>query len=173
MTTSTPSADHPAQPTSSQISRAVTRRSFCTVATSSGAERPHVAGVLYAAVDDVLYISTDRRSRKARNIAQNPQVFVCIPVRRLPLGPPSSVQFCSTAELLAVDHPDVVRLAAEGRLKSITGHGELTLDRGCFVRIAAPERYFTYGLGLPLRKLIRDPLNAAARVDREPRPAST
>jgi hypothetical protein len=162
MTTAAPI--HPAQPTLDQITRTIAKRTFATLATTSPSGRPHVAGVLYAEVDGDLYLSTVRESRKGRNLAANPDVFVCIPVRRLPVGPPSSVQFASTAEVLAQDHPDVVRLAAEGRLKAITGHGELTLPGGCFVRIAAPATYLTYGLGLSLRRLMKDPLHASARV---------
>ncbi|MGI8683883.1 MAG: pyridoxamine 5'-phosphate oxidase family protein [Acidimicrobiales bacterium] len=148
-----------------RITRAVARRSFCTLATSSG-DRPHVAGVLYVVVDDVLYVSTMRTSRKARNIVANPRVSVCIPIRRLPVGPPSSVQFAATAEILATTDPVIVSLAGRGSMKAITGHGELELADGCFLRITPAPRLSTYGLGLPLRRLIRDPLNAGSRLDR-------
>lgn len=147
------------------MSRAIGKRSFATLATTSPQQRPHAAGVLYADVDGVLYVSTSRSSRKARNIAANPNVFVSIAVRRMPFGaPPSSIQFAATAELLAVDHPDVVRLAGEGRLKSITGHGELDLPDGCIVRITPSATFHTYGLGMSLRALAKDPLNAAGKV---------
>jgi hypothetical protein len=153
--------------TTAEVRRAIARRSFCTLATTSPAARPHAAGLVYAEVDGTLWASTLRASRKARNIAANPNVFVCIPVRRVPLGPPSTIQFASTAELLDLDHPEVARLAAAGRLKAITGHGELDLPDGCIVRIAPPRTYHTYGLGLPLHRLIRDPLDASGRVEAE------
>jgi hypothetical protein len=35
------------------------------------------------------------------------------------------------------------------------------------VRIAPPWTYHTYGLGLPLHRLIRDPLDASGRVEAE------
>lgn len=38
--------------------------------------RPHVAPVWGVWLDDVLYFSTDRASRKSRNLAVNPQVVV-------------------------------------------------------------------------------------------------
>jgi hypothetical protein len=143
--------------------RAITRRTYCTLAT--GSSRPHVAGVIYAAVDGDLYISTLRDSRKARNIAANPRVAVTVPVRRLPIGPPATVQFQGSAEVLAVDDPEVVRLAAAGRLKPITGHGELDLPDGCVLRIRPGRRLVTYGLGMSLLRLLRDPLNAAGSVE--------
>ena len=46
----------------------IASNSFCTLATSSADNRPHVAGVLYALVNRDLYINTDTTSRKARNV---------------------------------------------------------------------------------------------------------
>jgi hypothetical protein len=155
----------PANPTEAGIRRAIARRSFCTLATTSPKGRPHVAGLIYAEVDGELWLGTLRSSRKARNIAANLHVFVCVAVRRVPVGPPSTIQFASTAELLDYDHPEVVALVGAGRLKPITSHGELALPDGCMIRVAEPEVFHTYGLGLPLHRLIRDPLNASGRVE--------
>lgn len=147
-----------------QIRRTLAKRSFATLATSSPSGRPHVAGVLYKLVDDGLYISTLRSSRKARNIAANGHAALSVPVRRLPIGPPSTIQFQTTATLLAPTDPTIVDLVADGRLKSLTSHGELDLPDGCFVRVDLPRRLITYGLGMPLRKLIADPLNAGGHT---------
>jgi hypothetical protein len=145
--------------------RALGKRSFCTLASVSAADRPHVAGVLYAAVGTTLYVSTDLTSRKARNVAANPHVGVCVPIRRLPIGPPSSVQFQGTAEVLALDDPEVLRLVDAGKLKSITAHGELEHPGGCFLRIRPGRRINTYGLGMSIRKLLKNPLDAAGVVE--------
>ena len=147
------------------VVRAIGKRSFCTLATTSPQGRPHVAGLIYAAVGTDLYVSTMRASRKARNIASNPSVAVCIPVRRLPFGPPSSVQFQGSAELLALDDPGLLRLVDAGHLKGVTGHDELELPGGCFVRVTPNGRAATYGLGMSLRRLLRDPLNAGGGTD--------
>lgn len=155
-----------AAPRLEEVERAIAKRSFCTLATVSPAGRPHAAGVVYAAVDGRLWISTDRGSRKARNIAANERVHVNIPVRRAPVGPPSSIHFEATAELFERHDPLVRRLAEAGRLRVITAHGELDRADGCFVRITPADVLHTYGLGLPLRTLIRDPLHAAGRVVR-------
>jgi hypothetical protein len=122
--------------------------------------------VLYAAVTGPdgrprLYVSTDRASRKARNVAANPHVGVTVAVRRLPVGPPSAVQFQGTAEILDLDDPELRALAAAGRIAAVTGHGELDRPGGCFLRIRPGRRLHTYGLGMSLRALLRDPLNAA------------
>ena len=157
---------HPTLKLSEQdVIRALDRRSFCMLASVSAANRPHVAGVLYAAVDATLYVSTSLASRKARNIADNPHVGVCVPIRRLPIGPPSSLQFQATAAVLALDDPEVLRLVDAGKLKAITGHGELELPGGCFLRITPGRRITTYGLGMSIRQLLKDPLGAAGTVE--------
>lgn len=147
------------------VLRAVARRSFCVLGTTSAAGRPHAAGVLYAADGVTLYASTLRSSRKARNVAENPRAFVCIPVRRLPVGPPSSVQFAATADVLEVDAPEIRHLVEQGTLRAITSHGELEEPDGCVLRVTATGPLLTYGLGMSLRRLMRDPLHAAGRAD--------
>lgn len=148
----------------------MTKRSFCMLATTSEIGRSHAAGVLYELADDHLYVSTMRGSRKARNVEATAHVGVFLPVRRLPIGPPSSIQFQTTADVLAVDDPEIRRHVDAGHLRSITSHGELELPDGCFLRIAVPDRVHTYGLGMSLRRLISDPLNAAGVVDLAPGP---
>lgn len=155
----------PLRPPVEVVRRAISKRSFCTLATTSPRGRSHAAGVLYATVDDVLYVSTTASSRKARNVEANPLVAVCIPIRRLPVGPPSSVQFQGRAELLALDDREVLALAGDGRLKAVTSHGELELPGGCFLRITPNGRLLTYGLGMSVLQLLRDPLAAAGVVD--------
>lgn len=163
MTTTAPTqpSEHRFEPDPAQVTRAIAKRSFCTLATVSPAGRPHVAAVLYELVGDALFVSTLRSSRKARNLAANPHVGVCIPVRRLPVGPPSSVTFQGRALLCAVDGPEVAALFGAGHLRTITGHGELELPDACILRIDPPARLVTYGLGMSLRRLARDPLHGA------------
>ena len=115
-------------------------------------------------VGTTLYVNSMRASRKVRNIESNRHVAVVIPVRRLPVGPPSSVQFQATARVLSIDHPEIRRLADAGSLKTITSHGELDNPQSCFIAISPGSTVFTYGLGLSLSTLIRDPLNAGGSV---------
>lgn len=154
-----------ANPEPVKVLKAIQKRSFATLSTTSPAERPHVAGVLYEAVDITLYVNTRRTSRKARNVTANPQVAVAIPIRRLPVGPPSTVHFQGNAEVLDVDDPEIRALIDAGHLKSITNHGELDIPDSCFLRISLRSRLITYGLGMSLLSLIRDPLNAGGNVD--------
>ncbi len=154
-----------ARPDPQKVLRAIDKRNFATLSTTSPADRPHGAGVLYEAVGTTLYVNTLRTSRKARNIAANPHVAVNIPIRRAPVGPPSTVQFQGTAEVLPPDHPNIVTLAAGGQLRSITKHGELENIDGCFLRITPNRKLITYGLGMSLYRLIRDPLKAGGETD--------
>ena len=100
-------------------------------------------------------------------MAASPHVGVSVPVRRLPVGPPSSVQFQATATVVGIDDPEVQQLLAAGQLKSLTSHGELDLPDSCFLRIPLPRRILTYGLGMSLRKLIADPIAAGRTVSFE------
>jgi general stress protein 26 len=152
-------------PSLAELTKVIGRRSICTLATSSPKNWPHAAAVLYEAVGTTLYVNTSRSSRKARNIAANPHVGVVIPVRRLPVGPPAEVQFQGTAEVLDMDDPHIVELLQAGRLKSITSHGELDHPDGCFLRIAPGRRIYTYALGMPLLRVLRDPLNVSGVVE--------
>jgi len=147
------------------VRRAMTRGSWCTLATASAQNRPHVVGVLYVAVDDIVYVNTFDTTIKARNVRENPRVAVCIPVRRYPFVPPYAVQFQGTAEILSPQDTRIVELVGAGRLKRITSHGELDQQEGCFIRITPARRVSTYGLGVSLRTLLRDPFGAQRSVE--------
>jgi hypothetical protein len=145
------------------VRKVVAKRSYAVLATVSPAGRPHAAGVLYAVAGDDLWVSTHLESRKGRNVATTPYVGLTIPVRRIPLGPPGAVQAQARAEVVALDDPRVAPLVADGSLKGITSHGELDLPGGCFLRITPNRTVHTYGLGLSLWALARDPLAAEGR----------
>ena len=164
MTTATTTPPATFEPVLANVTKAIAKRSFCTLATTSPSNEPHVAGVLYVAEGATLYVNTNRTSRKARNVATNGRGFVCVPVRRLPVGPPSSIQFRATVELLGTDHPSIAALIENGRMKPITSHGELDHPDGCFLRVTPAGVLHTYGLGMSIRRLMKDPINAAGRV---------
>lgn len=146
------------------VRRALARRSYAVLATVSPAGRPHAAGVLYTTVGDDLWVSTETTGRKGRNLRADPHVGVTVPVRRLPVGPPAAIHFQGRAEVLAVDDPEVRRLVETDDLRSITGHGELELPDGCFLRITPGPTIHTYALGLSLWSVMRNPLTAAGKA---------
>jgi len=147
------------------IHRELAKRSFLTLATVSAAQRPHVAGVLYVEVDGALYLNVHDTSIKARNIRENPRVALCIPVRKVPVGPPYVIHFQGTAELLPADDPGIAALIDAGRLKPILTKGVLDDPHSCFVRISPGRTVTTFGIGVSLLKVIREPLQAMRTVD--------
>lgn len=169
-TTTSTSARTLHRPEPATVVRAVQKRSFANLATVSAAGRPHVAGVLYEAVGTTLYLNTTRTTRKARNVAATGHVAVSIPIRRAPVGPPSLVHFQASAELLEPTEAEIVDLVSAGELASITSHGELDLPGSVFVRVDPSPRWHTYGLGMSLLSLIRNPLDGAGLVELAPTP---
>jgi nitroimidazol reductase NimA-like FMN-containing flavoprotein (pyridoxamine 5'-phosphate oxidase superfamily) len=143
--------------------RVIRTRSFAVLSTVSDAGFPHAAGVAYAAVGSTLYVNTERSSRKARNVAADDRVAMVIPVRRLPVGPPFTVQFQGRATVVAMDDPEIAALVAAGSLDGITRHGELEEPDGCSLRIVANGPVHTYGIGVSALAVARDPLHVGTR----------
>jgi hypothetical protein len=111
--------------------------------------------VLFAAVDDALWIATTARAPGPQH-PREPRVAVCVPLKRLPLFPPFVVQLQSTATLHAPDDPVVTDLVASGRLKKVTSPGELEIrtPSSSGYRSRAASRHS--GSAWPIRMLIRD-----------------
>lgn len=147
------------------VRRVMTRRSFCVLATSSAANRPHTAGLLYAAVGFDIYLLTGADTVKARNIRENPRVAVCIPVRTFPFAPPMAVQYQGTAQILAIDDPEMEPLLKNGRLKKITRLGAMESPGALFIRVRPGPRITTYGLGLSIITLMRDVTKGSRSVE--------
>ncbi len=144
--------------------RTIEGRSFCTLATSSPSNVPHVVAVRYAVLDGALYVTMFGDSIKARNIRANPRVAVCIPARKFPMFPPFAVQFQGRAELLPNDDPEIVRLFEAGAFKRIISKADFADPHSWFARIAPPRRVSTYGLGVSLLQIVREPTSAVRSV---------
>jgi hypothetical protein len=147
------------------VQRTMARQSFCTLATSSAELRPHVVGMRYVLEDGALYVTMFDESIKSRNIRQNPHVAVCIPARKIPLFPPFAVQFQGKAELLPRTDPRVVELFNAGRLKRIISKHDFENPHTIFARITPSRRISTFGLGVPLMHIIKDPPSAIRSVE--------
>ena len=145
--------------------RAVAKQSLAVLATSSARNRPHAVGLLYAAVDLTLYFLVGENTIKARNVREHPDVAVCIPVRKYPFSPPMAVQFQGTGEVLAPDDPHITSLLETNQLKRITAHGTGGRPGACFIKVVPGRRISTYGLGIPLIRLLRDVASGARSVE--------
>jgi Pyridoxamine 5'-phosphate oxidase len=144
------------------VLRVLRRRSFAVVSTVSPAGFPHAAGVVYDAVDTTLYVHTMRSSRKARNVAAEPRVGVVVPFRRVPFGPPFNVQFQGHAAVLDMDTTEIAELRGAGRLSTIDQHDAFDEPDGCVLRIRPAGRLLTYGIGVSVLAVARDPLHVGA-----------
>ena len=164
ITTSSPISQHTHPKHLAKVLRTIRKRSFATLATTSARGNPHVAGVVYDTHDGSLWIHTERTSRKARNIDANPSIAVCIPLRRLPVGPPYTLHFQAHAELVEMDAPIARSLVEAGELGRISGHGALEMPDGVFIRLNPTGRVHSYGLGENPIDLARDPLGVGART---------
>lgn len=162
-TTISRSADLHSERQARIIAKALRNKTFATLATVSPRGRSHSAGVVYDFVDGALWVHTMRRGRKGLNITHNSHVGVCIPYRRLPVGPPFTLHFQGIAEIVALDDPDAIALHDAGRLDSIAGHGAMEMDGACFVRISPKGTIHSFGAGVPVLDLVRDPLRTGAR----------
>lgn len=146
-----------------RIRKALASRSFALLSTVSDAGFPHAAGVSYAVVGLDLYVHTMEASRKARNVAATGRAAVTVPVRRLPVGPPFTVQFQADARVLDLDDPEITELHAARKLKAVTSHHELEEPDSCFLKLTPRRRIHTFGIGVSTLKLARDPLHYGAR----------
>ena len=148
-----------------QVKRAIARNSYCALATASPEGRPHVVGVLYAFARDTVYIITERNSRKVRDIEANPRVAICVPVKKYPLAPPFSIQFHGSADILDRDDAEIEALLREGALRKVLGFGVLKRAGMCFLKVTPVGKIHTWGIGVSLWQLLRDPVGADRSVE--------
>jgi len=147
-----------------QVKRALGKNSYCTLATASANGHPHVVGVLYAFARDAVYLITERKTKKVRDIEANPRVAICVPVRKFPLAPPFSVQFHGSAEVLERDDAEIEELLGEGALRKIVGFGILKRPGMCFLKVTPVGKIHTWGIGVSMWQLLRNPVGADRSV---------
>ena len=159
--TQTPNPHDPDQ--AARVREAIHSRGFAMLSTVSTAGFPHAAGVIYVPIGDELWLHTMRSSRKARNVVADGRVAVVVPIRKLPVGPPFTVQFQGRADIVEMDDPEVTPHIESKALKAITSHGELETEDGCFIRIRPTGIVHSYGIGVSAMAVAKDPLNNGPR----------
>ncbi len=158
------------------IENEIRKRNYGVLSTISRDGRPHSASVLYAvsarARPFALYIVTDRRSKKARNIVLNPNISFVIPIpKRLGFLPPGSIQFQGKAEIL----PLTDEASKEAFNESIILERVLKMqlaqkgEVSAFIRIRPDSVVFTYGVGMSILQLMKHIEEASARIEVPPR----
>jgi nitroimidazol reductase NimA-like FMN-containing flavoprotein (pyridoxamine 5'-phosphate oxidase superfamily) len=150
------------------------KRDFAVLSTATEGRPYSVAvnyGVSLPGTPFGIYLMTSRHLKKARNIVENPNVSVVVPVTRRLLWflPPPSIHFQGTAEILDWKDEVGTRIFESffmGRqilkkYKAANARGE---ERICFVRITPDEEIFTYMVGYPVWEISKRMESGAMRV---------
>jgi general stress protein 26 len=151
------------------------RQDFAVLSTVGADGRPSSAGVTYrmpgTGPEPVLYVMTRRHLQKARNIEQNPNVSLVVPLTRRFLWflPPPTIQLRGRAEILDWTDEQGTRAFRGfwlGRrildaYRRWHGRGE---TRICFLRITLDPVISTYMVGCSIWELSRRMEAGAAKV---------
>ena len=147
------------QPVTFELVLAHLRNShFAVISTSDDQGTPHSAGVNYGVSrpdrELAIYVMTRRHLRKARNIAQNPNVSLVVPLPRRLLWflPPATIQLHGRAQIVDrtdEDGTDVFRRFWMGRriLSGYRGFHRRGERRICFLKITPDPVIHTYLVG--------------------------
>lgn len=149
-----------------RVVRELRRRDFAVLSTVTPECRPHSVGVVYGVSlpgrPFRLYVMTRRQLRKTRNVVENSNVSLVVPLTRRLLWfvPPPCIQFQGTAEVLDRDDPggvETFRSFAMGR-RILTMYEEMA-RRGetgvCFLRITPDPTLSTYMVGHSIWEVVR------------------
>jgi len=151
------------------------RRDFAVLSTVGKEGTPHAAGVNYgvsrAGRDFVLYVMTRTHLQKARNIAENPNVSLVVPLTRRLLGflPPPTIQLHGRAEIMGwTDEEGTAVFRRFGMGRRILDAYQESHRRGetriCFLKIMPDPEISTYMVGCRIWRLRSRMESGAARV---------
>jgi hypothetical protein len=151
--------------TSEQVWHALAKASFAVVSYVTPAGEPRSSGVMCKAVARRLYVAVAPDSWKARHVAATGRVAVTVPVRRggllslvTPI-PPATISFHGAAIVHPAGSPQAKALVKE--LGSLIPKERRARDS--VIEILPEGAFLTYGLGVPLLKML-DVTAALARV---------
>jgi general stress protein 26 len=157
------------------VLRHLRKRNFAVLSTISPESRPHSVGVNYGVSrpgrDLALYVMTRIHLQKARNIRENPNVSLVIPLTRQVLWflPPPVIQLHGQAEILDGQDEqgtDVFRRFWMGRriLDAYLESRRRGETRICFLKITPDPVVSTYMVGYSAWELRRHMESGAAKV---------
>jgi nitroimidazol reductase NimA-like FMN-containing flavoprotein (pyridoxamine 5'-phosphate oxidase superfamily) len=163
-----------------QIVRQLRTQHFAVLSTVGVDGQPSSAGVSYGvSLPDkglTFYVMTRRHLQKTRNIAQNPQVSLVVPVRRRLLWflPPATIQLRGRAEILEATDKEgrmVFQRFWLGRriLKSYRAMERRGETRICFVKITPDPVVRSYMVGSNVLSLVRHMEAGAGKVALPPK----
>lgn len=163
-----------------EILRHLRTQHFAVLSTVGEDRQPSSAGVSYGTSlpnhELILYVMTRRHLQKARNITQNPQVSLVVPVRRRLLWflPPATIQLRGRAEILEASDEGgraVFESFWLGRrilasYRAMERRGE---TRICFLKITPDPVAHSYMVGSNVVSLMRHMEAGAGKVALPPK----
>lgn len=156
----------PAPIGSGLVWKEIEKRSFAVLSYVNPKGRARSAGIVYVAIDRVLYVRAAKDSWKAKHILLNPHVALNVTIaKRVPFMPwikipDATIAFSGTARVLPMSDLDPKLLETlTGRL--IEQHG--TIAENCIIEIRPTGHFATYGVGVSLLDM-RDPQKARGRA---------
>ena len=151
--------------TTKQVWHQVAKASFAVLGYVTPSGEPRSSGVVYKLIEGRLCVAVAPDSWKAKHVAASGRVAVTVPVRRggllslvAPI-PPATISFHAAAIVHPAGSPRARSLLKE--LASL-----IPAERqasGAVIEVVPEGEFLTYGLGVPLRKML-DPVAAQARV---------
>ncbi len=152
--------------TSDQVWGEIEKRIFAVLGTVNRKGQPRTVGIVYAVRDRNLFIGTSPSSVKAKNIQENSHVSMTVTIdKRIPFFgwvkiPPATVTFSGEASLHS---PDTIDTEIQKKLLGSLKLSEEARANAVYIQVKPVEHFFTYGLGVSLRTMLR-PEEAWARV---------
>jgi Pyridoxamine 5'-phosphate oxidase len=151
--------------TSEQVWQQVAKASFAVLGYVTPSGQPRSSGLVYKTIGRRLYVAVAPNSWKAKHVAASGRVAVTVPVRRggllslvAPI-PPATISFHGAAVVHPAGSPE-----ARSRLRELASR--IPKERrasGSVIEVVPEGEFLTYGLGVPLRRML-DPAAAQARV---------
>ena len=154
------------------LTHIISKRSFCILATQDK-QGPHAVGVCYLSKDLELFIPTGEKTAKIRNIRQNSNVAIQIPVPWILIpAPPRSIQYRGTAEILPIDDNEAQAVLSKSSYMNRRVLRQLieNIDvekwgESIWIHVTPVGRIETFMIGVPISAVIRSPENARLHFD--------
>lgn len=134
------------------VERKLRSKTFGILSTVSQDGRPHSVGVVYGISPPgkpfCLYLITRPVLKKARNIAQNPNISFVVPFPHLVLRPlpQSCIQFQAKAEIIPIDNAEATGAFARSVVLRKSKEHSLRLGESIFIKVVPDEKIFSFGI---------------------------
>ena len=159
------------RPDFSFIETQLRKKTFGVLSTQSPGGSLQATGILYGVSPPEsklrLYLATERRFLKVRNISHNPEVAFLVPCPHhfLPFVPASCISLQGTAELVSVDDAEGREAFAAGRILRDNLKQADSTEGAVFIRIRPKRRVHCYGIGIGLLTIARKPSEAGYSLE--------